>query len=269
MAILRAIVAGERSPAVLAQYRDARCACTLQELEAALTGHYLPHQIVALKQALERYDQFGKQVDELDGLIEDILRNLIPLDDEALDADIAAHPEPTSTGKHTPMFAVTRLVELVQGQDATVLDGIGPVSALGLLGLLGRDFSKWKTEKHFTSHLTLAPVAKISGGKLISSRTHPGTHPAAVIFKQAAAAVTRTDTALGAFYRRLAVKIGRGKALTATARKIAVQYYFLMKEGRAYVDIGAHADEERYRRKQIALLTKRAAKLGLSVSAAA
>jgi transposase len=269
MAIIRAIVAGERAPAVLAQYRDARCACTPQELEAALTGHYVPHQVVALKLALARYDQLGQQVVELDTLIEGVLRGLIPLGEEALDADLADHPGPAPTGKHAPTFAVTRLVELVLGQDATALDGIGPVSALCLLGLLGRDFSKWATDKHFTSHLTLAPVPKISGGKLMSSRTHPGTHPAAVIFKQAAAAVTRTDTALGAYYRRLAVRVGRGKALTATARKIAVKYYYLMKEGRAYLDIGAHADDERYRRQQIAQLTKRATKLGLTVSAAA
>lgn len=268
MRIVTAIVAGEHDPLVLAQHRDPRCTCTHEELVAALTGHYVPHQVLALKQALARYEQLFQQVTEIDTAIEAVLRALIPLADEEIDAQIAT-PTPKAGGKHAPDFFVAGYAQLLTGQDPTILPGIGESSALGLLAELGRDFTKWPTAKHFTSHLTLAPVPKISGGKLLRSRTRPGVHYAAVIFKQAAAAVTRTETALGAYYRQLAVRIGKGKALTALARKIAEQYYNLMRYGREFVDIGAKAYEERYHKRQIASLTKRAKKLGFTLQSAA
>jgi transposase len=269
MRIVRAIVAGERDPTVLATCRDPRCACSMEELTAALTGHYLPHQVLSLKQTLARYELMLSQVSEIDEVIEQTLRALIPLSDAEVSEQVAAKPIERSNGKHDPQFHVAGYVQLLTGKDPTILPGIAATSALGLLAELGRDFTKWQTSKHFTSHLTLAPVQKISGGKLLRSRTRPGLHPAAVIFKQAAAAVTRTDTALGAYYRQLALKIGSGKALTALARKIAEQYYNLMREGRDYVEIGAQQYEKRYRERQIASLTKRAKKLGFTLQTAA
>ncbi|MHB9134657.1 MAG: IS110 family RNA-guided transposase [Armatimonadota bacterium] len=269
MRIVRAIVAGERDPAVLATFRDPRCACTPEELQAALTGHYLPQQVVALTQALARYDLLTAQLTDLDGEIETTLTQLLPFSDAEVAAQVAATPRPPAQGKHAPAFPVTSYLYLLTGQDATQLPGIAAANALGLQAEIGRDLTKWPTVKHFTSYLTLAPVPKISGGKRLSSRTRPGVHPAAVIFKQAAAAVSRTDTALGAFYRRLAVRVGSGKALVATARKIAEQYYYLMRYGQAYVEVGAQQEEERYRQRQIAAVTKRAQQLGLTVSLAA
>jgi len=269
MRIVRAIVQGVHDPATLASYRDPRCACSPAELQAALTGHYLPHQVLALQQALARYDLQASQIAALDTAMEAALCALIPLDDAEIARQVAATSTPAPLGKHAPAFPVMSSLILLTGKDATIIPGIAAPSALALQALLGRDFTKWPTSKHFTSHITLAPVQKISGGKVLRSGTRPGTHPAAVIFKQAAAAVTRTDTALGAYYRQLAIHVGRGKALTATARKIAVQYYTLMREGREYVEIGAQQYEERYRQRQIASLTKRAAKLGLTVTSAA
>ncbi|MHB9026479.1 MAG: IS110 family RNA-guided transposase [Armatimonadota bacterium] len=267
MRILRAIVAGERDPAVLATHRDPRCACTPEELQAALTGHYLPHQVLALQQALARYDLLTAQLGALDTAIEATLGELLPLADADVATQVAAPATAAPGGKHAPTFPVMRYLILLTGQDATQIPGIAAQSALGLQAELGRDLTKWPTAKHFTSYLTLAPVPKISGGKLLSSRTHPGSPPAAVIFKQAAAAVTRTDTAFGASYRQLAVRIGSGKALTALARKIAEQYYYLMRYGQAYLDVGAEQYAARARHRQIAALTKRAKKLGLTVLA--
>lgn len=269
MRIVRAIVEGEHDPAVLATYRDPRCACTPEELQAALTGHYLPQQVLALTQALARYDLLTGQVTDLDAAIEATLQQGLPSADEDVAAHGAATPMPPAQGKHAPAFPVRRYLVALTGQDATQLPGIAASSALGLQAEMGRDLTKWLTAKHFTAYLTLAPVPKISGGKRLSSRTRPGTHPAAVIFKQAAAAVSRTDTALGACYRRLAVRIGAGKAIVAIARKIAEQYYYLMRYGQAYVDVGAQREEERYRQRQITALTKRAQQLGLVVSPAA
>jgi hypothetical protein len=129
--------------------------------------------------------------------------------------------------------------------------------------------SRWRTAKHFTSWLTLAPGSKISGGKVLSSRTRRSTNRAAVLLRLAAASVGRTDTALGAFFRRLAVRAGKAKAVTATARKIAVLLYNTLRHGMAYVDPGADYYEERYRKRTLENLRRRAESLGFSLVEAA
>ena len=267
--IVRAIVAEERDPAVLASLRDPRCQCSREELCQALTGHYHPSQVVALRQALARYDFLVAQIAELDREIETYLTTLIPLPDDDIAATIAAAAQPLPTGKHAPAFNVTAYVDLFTGHDPTVLPGIGPQLALGLLAELGRDMAPWPTDKHFGAYLALAPQHKISGGKVLASKTRPGSHPAAVLFRQAAAAVIRTDSALGAFYRRLAIRIGSAKALTATAYKIARMYYHLLRDGRAYVELGEQAYDAKYRKQQIAALEKKAKRFGLTVTPAA
>jgi transposase len=264
--IVRAIIAGERDPAVLAGMRDPHCKCTTQELIDALTGHYMPHEIVALKQALERYDCYVAQMASLDKEIKAYLTSLIPLSDDDIAAKVSESTIHLPKGKHMPEYNVAAYVELFTGQDPTVLPGIGAQSALELLAELGKDMTKWSSAGHFGSFLSLAPMQRISGGKVLSSRTRPGSHPAAVIFRQAAVSQARADTALGAFYRRLASRIGKAKAVTATAYKIARMYYHLMKDGRAYIEIGEEAYEEKYREHQIASLVKKAERLGYTVT---
>ena len=100
--------------------------------------------------------------------------------------------------------------------------------------------TRWPTSKHFTSWLTLAPGSKISGGKVLSASTRRSTNRAAVLLRIAAVSVGRTSTALGAFFRRLAARAGKAKAVTATARKIAVLFYNTLRHGAAYVDPGAN-----------------------------
>jgi transposase len=264
--IVRAIVAGERDPVVLAAMRDTRCKCSEEELIQALTGHYQAHQVIALKQALGRYDFIVAQITELDKEIQTYLTGLIPLADDDIAEKIESAPHDLPRGKHAPCYNVAAYVEIFTGHDPTCLPGIGPQISFGLLAELGKDMSKWPTDKHFGSFLSLAPQQKISGGKIHSSRTRPGSHPGAGLFRQAAVAVIQTDSALGAFYRRLAVRIGKAKALTATAYKIARMYYHLMRDGMAYVELGEKAYEERYRKRQIASLQKNAERLGFTVT---
>ena len=115
----------------------------------------------------------------------------------------------------TPLHQLT-------GVDLTQLDAIGPSSALRRLAEIGTDMSRWPTEKPFTSWLTLAPHNTISGGRLLSAKTQPSANRAAGILRMAAMTLGRTETALGAFYRRLAYRVGKAKAITATARKLAI-----------------------------------------------
>src|SRR4029450_9086973 len=124
------------------------------------------------------------------------------------------------------------------------------------------DLSAWPSAKHFTSWLSLAPGNKISGGKILSSRTRPSGNRAAALLRLAATTVGRTETALGAFYRRLSARIGKAKAVTATARKIAVLFYNAVRHGMDYADPGASYYEERYRQRVLTNLQRRAKAFG-------
>jgi len=124
---------------------------------------------------------------------------------------------------------------------------MGPYLALKLVSECGDDLSAWPSAKHFTSWLCLAPSNKISGGKVLSSRTRRSGSRAASLLRLAAVTIGRSDTALGAFYRRLSARAGKSKAVTATARKIAVLFYNALRHGMDYVDPGASYYETRYR----------------------
>jgi transposase len=146
--------------------------------------------------------------------------------------------------------------------DLTQIHGLGPYLALKLVGECGTDLSSWPSVKHFTSWLCLAPSNKISGGKVLSTKTRRSSNRAAALLRLAAVTVGRTETALGAFYRRLSGRVGKAKAVTGTARKIAVLFYNTLRHGLAYADPGASYYEERYRQRVLSNLQRRAKSLG-------
>jgi transposase len=125
--------------------------------------------------------------------------------------------------------------------------------------------TRWPTEKHFTSWLTLAPHNKVSGGRLLRSRTQPSANRAAAILRLAAMNLGRTQTALGAFYRRVAFRIGKAKAVTATARKLAILIYRTLKDGLVYADPGAEAYDTQHRTHVLRRLRQRARNLGFGL----
>lgn len=137
------------------------------------------------------------------------------------------------------------------GTDLTQIHGIGPFLALRLIAECGTDLSRWKSAKHFTSWLTRAPGCKISGGKVLLAHTRKTSNRITAHLRLAAVTVGRTNTALGAFYRRLAARIGNAKAVIATARKIAVLFYNAMRFGMDYQDPGADHYEHQYRERVI------------------
>ena len=215
LAILRALVAGERDPHVLAQHRDPHCKATLDEIVAALTGHYRPEHGFVLQQNLELFDMCQRQLVACDAAIDAELRTLT--------ASVAPPPTPLPRPRVTrrhgnePHVNIRPALHHLTGVDLTQIDGIAPYSALKLIAEIGTDPSRWPTEHHFTAWLTLAPQNKVSGGRRLSSKTQPSANRAAAVLRIAALGLVRGQTALGAFYRRLAVRIGKPKALTATA----------------------------------------------------
>ncbi len=262
MRILRAIVAGERDPEVLARHRDVRCAASDATLRAALTGHYRPEHLFALQQALELYDIHQDKIAECDTQIETALRAL------AAERTAPTTPLPArrhAKGRNEPTFDVRMVLHRLLGADLSQMHGFGPYTVLRLIGECGDDMTRWPTAKHFTSWLCLAPANKISGGRVLSAATRRSSNRAAALLRLAAVNVGRTQTALGAFYRRLAARIGKAQAVTATARKLAVLFYKALRFGMAYADPGVSAYEARYRQKVVQHLQRRAKSLGFTL----
>lgn len=264
MRILRDIVAGQTDPRVLAQHRDVRCHASETEIIAALTGHYRPEHLFVLQQNLELFDAYQRQLAACDAAMEAHLTLLVE------QSAVAAGPLPARRDRHRaranePRFDVRTPLHQLTGVDLTQIDGIGPYGALRLLGEIGTDMSRWPSARHFTSWLSLAPQNKVSGGRRLSSHTPPSANRAAASFRIAAMTLGRTETALGAFYRRLAYRVGKAKAITATARKLAMLVYRTLKEGLVYTDPGAAAYDAHHRGDAVRRLRRRAAQLGFTL----
>jgi len=263
--ILRDIVAGQRDPHHLAQHRDYRCRASEAEIVAALTGNYRTEHIFVLQQNLELFDAYQRQLVACDTAIEAHLARLT--------ATVAAPTTPlppsrrrrNAREKNEPRIDLRTPLHQLTGADLSQIDGIGPYNALRLLSEIGTDMNRWPTEKHFTSWLTLAPHNKISGGRLLSSRTQPSANRAAAILRLGAMNLGRTQTALGAFYRRLAFRVGKAKAITATARKLAILVYRTLKNGMVYADPGAEVYDAQHRTHVVRRLRQRAQNLGFGL----
>ena len=263
--ILRDIVAGHRDPQQLAEHRNYRCHASKTEIIAALTGHYRPEHLFALQQNLELFDVCQTQLAACDHAIEAHVQTLTT--DRSHHAAPLPAPRVTKRPQHNePRFEIRApLYQLTGGVDLTQINGIAPYTALQLIAEIGTDMSRWATEKHFTSWLTLAPKNKISGGRLLSSRTQPSANRAAAILRLAVMSLSRTQTALGAFYRRLAARIGKSQAITATARKLAILVYRVLKGDLTYRDPGADAYDHQQRTRTLRRLRQRAATLGFDL----
>jgi transposase len=203
-------------------------------------------------------------VAECDHAIEAVLASFEQADPET--ALPAARHRPRQANE--PTFNVRAALFQLLGTDLTQLHGFGAYTALMLVGECGTDMTKWPTVKHFTSWLTLAPGNKISGGKVLSTKTRRSANRAAKLLRLAAVNVGKTQTALGAFYRRLGARVGKAKAVTATARKLAVLFYNALRYGMAYQDPGATYYEEQYRQRVLKGLRRRAKELGYELQEA-
>lgn len=264
MKIIREIAGGNTDPEQLAKHRDPRCKATEEEIRAALSGHYRPEHLFVLEQNLGLYDALRKQIEACDARVEEHLKALA----RATKAPEAPPPPPRTRNKpraNEPQFDIRTPLYQLCNADLSQLNGIGPYNALRLVSEIGTDMSRWRTENHFASWLTLAPNNKVSGGRLLSSRTQPSANRAAAILRMAVMSLARTQTALGAFYRRLAVRIGKPKAITATARKLAILVYRTLKGGFHYTDPGAAPYDARQRRLALGSLRRRAASLGFNL----
>jgi transposase len=264
MRILRDIVAGVTDPAALAAHRDRRCRAPEEKIAASLTGNYRAEHLFALRQNLELFDTIQRQIQDCDSEIESLLLRLARKQRKPA-RDLPPPRYKFRNCDNEPRFDVRDPLFRLSGVDLTQIDGIGPHTALQLIAEIGTDMSRWPTYKHFTSWLTLAPKNKISGARLISSRTQPSANKAASLLRMSAMVLGRTSTALGAYHRRIAYRIGKPKAITATARKLAILVYRTLKGELDYADPGESAYEEQHRKRTLRNVRDRAKKLGFGL----
>ncbi len=263
--ILRAIVAGERNPVRLAQFRNPACKSSKEQVAQALTGTWRAEHLFALEQALELYDFYTQQVARCDAEIERQYAAMKPRWAEPEKLPEVARVKRNSHSKNQPKSNVRAEIIRLTGVDLAGIKGISASLAQTILSEIGTDMRQWPSEKHFASWLGLAPHNDISGGKVLRSRTLKTDNRAGQAFRQAAAAVTRSQTAFGAFYRRKKAQLGPMQALVATAHKIARTVYYLLKNRVQFEEVGAEAYDRKQREREMTYLKKKAAKLGFDL----
>jgi transposase len=264
LAIIRAIVAGERDPVQLARFREPRCASSTEDIAKALTGYYQPEHVFALKQALALYDAYTEQVRACDAEIARRFQAMKPAGPEALPPLNRANKHRTHNKNAPPYDARSLLYQLV-GVDLIAIPGLNASTVQTILSEIGLDLRKWPNAKAFCSWLGLAPHHEISGGKILRRSTLKTCNRAGQAFRLAAQAVSRSHNSLGAFYRRMRARLGPKAAIVATAHKIARIVYHLLTHRTPYRDLSAEEYDRRARERDLANLRKRAAKLGLTL----
>jgi hypothetical protein len=277
-AIIRAIVAGKRDPWELAELRDRRIAASKEEIAHSLQGNWREDVIFELRQAVESYDFFQKQMAACDQELIKYMaaiesREITPKQDLPKDATPLSSTKPArrskTRGKNRPGFDLAAELQRTMGADLTRIDGIDVITAQVIFSEIGPDFSAFQDENHFASWLTLAPKRDISGGKVIRHIPAAGRNRVANALRMAAESLSRSNSYLGARYRRLRARLDGPVAIKAMARYLACLVYRIITKGQAYVDRGAaHYETKRQERERVALQRK-AATLGLKLVPAA
>ena len=276
--IIDAILAGQRDPKELVKLRDPRCRkSTIAEMEAGLKGSYEAEELLVLRQSLEAWRFYQKQIEKVD---EDLMKvvELIPrvkpatLPSPAKPVAVAQpdpkkkQPKKNPCGGHNGLaFDFTEALVRICGVDLMKVVGCNALTILMLLGEIGTDMSKWRSAKAFASWLGLCPGTKISGGKVLSRRTRKVKNRAATLFRMMAWAAGKTDTWLGRFYRRIRARKGPAKAVTATARKMACIIYHLLKYQDEFVLLDTQKYEKQAEAHRLRRLQKEAQRLGYAL----
>lgn len=276
LAIIDAILTGERDGRRLAKLKGPRIVASAAALTEALTGQWKEEELFRLEQARLSYAHFLQQLEECEQRIEQQMRSLASrLPVVAAPAAQASQPQvPAESALAVskaaapalpPSFDLGAELKRVLGVDLTQIDGVGPVAAQIILSEVGTDMSWWPSEKQFASWLGLCPDHRISGGKILGRSTRPVVSRARNALRLCAYTLTNSKSWLGAKYRRLKGKLGAPKAIVAMAHHLARLIYRLIKYGQDYVDKGMEAYEQKYRAQRQQWLQKQAKELGLEL----
>jgi transposase len=263
MKILRDIIKGERDPHKLALLKHGRIQASRAEIARSLEGTWRPELLFVLEQSLELYDTYLEKIRECDCRIDEHLQTM----EAKVEApQLAPAPQRMRRPrKHEPRFDLRGQLYRITGVDLTQIDGVDVQTAQTVISEVGVDMSRWNSEKQFSSWLGLCPDNRISGGKVLKRGTRQVVNRAATALRLAAWSLMRSQSALGAKFRRLRSRLGAPKAITAMAHLLARVIYRMLKFGREYVDKGMEYYETKYRRQQLQWVAKQAAALNMQL----
>jgi transposase len=265
LAILDAVLAGERDPVRLAALRDPRIRAAEATIVKALTGDWQAEHLFVLGQALVAYRQLQALIVACDAELERLLAQGPTTATEVAAPREARRTQRRGNEVQLPERDLRTELHRLLGTDLTAVPGLQSTSVHALYAELGPDLSAFPSAKHFCSWLGLCPDNRVTGGKVQGTKTRDVRHRVARTLRLAAQALQHSETALGAFYRRMRTKLGAPKAITAAAHKLARIVYHLVTSRQAY-DEGIYArEEERYRQRKEQRLRREAAQLGLAL----
>ncbi len=265
LAILDAILAGERDPEVLAQHRDGRVKASRETLAKALVGDYRPEHLFTLRQALASYRHYQRLITDCDREIQALLATVESQGDPGR---LPLPPVPAARRKphrKAPAFDFRAELYRVLGTDLTQVPGLQTPTVHTLFAELGADLSAFLSAHHFASWLGLCPDNRVSGGKVLSAKTRPVKHRVATALRLAAQGLARTPTVLGAYFRRMRAKLGAPAAITATAHKLARIVYHLITTRQPYQESRLAAADVAHRRRTESRLRAQARALGFQL----
>jgi hypothetical protein len=264
MKIIAAILKGERDPWELAALVMPGVKATSEEIVKSLEGNWRKELLFVLKQQVELYKIYQQKITACDLQLRkhlELMGSKVDLQTQPL----GPRPKGKANSRNAPSFDLRSELYRITGIDWSQINGIDVLTAQTVIAEASADLSAFPSEKQFTSWLGLCPTNQQSGSKILIRRTRKVVNRATVAFRNAASTLIRSQSYLGAQYRRLRTRLGAPKAITAMARKLACLFYRLIKHGQQYVDKGTEYYEARYREQQIRSLTKRAHKLGLQL----
>src|SRR5437763_1965787 len=264
MKIIGAILEGERDPWELAALARPEVKATPEDIAKSLEGNWREELLFVLQQEVELYRIYQEKISDCDLQLRKHLESLSSKRDLKTQP-IGPKPKGKKGSRNAPQFDLRTELYRITGIDWTQINGIDVLTAQTVIAEAGVDLSAFPSEKQFASWLGLCPTNEQSGGKILNRRTRKVVNRATVAFRNAASTLVRSQSYLGAQYRRLRTRLGAPKAITAMARKLACLFYRLIKGGQQYVDKGTEYYEARYREQQIRSLAKRAQTLGLQV----
>jgi transposase len=264
MNIIQAILEGERDPQQLAALVMPGVKATPDDIAKSLEGNWREELLFLLRQHLELYRIYQEKVTACDVQLRKHLQSLGSKVDP-LTQPLGPRPKGKKNSRNAPEFNLRSELYRITGIDWAQINAIDVLTAQTVIAEAGADLSAFPNEKQFASWLGLCPTNAQSGGKILNRRTRKVVNRASVALRNAARNLLRSQSYLGAQYRRLRTRLGAPKAITAMARKLACLFYRLIKHGQPYVDKGTEYYEARYRDQQIRSLTKRAQKLGLEL----
>jgi transposase len=270
IAILEAILAGERNPHTLAALRDRRIKASADTIAKSLVGDYRREHLFTLRQSLASFRHYQELIADCDREIAQSVEQFESKLDPPVDPPPAT-PSPSNDGSKPkasePSFDLQTHLHRIFGVDLTQVPGINVLTAQTLLAEIGPDFSHFPSGPEFASWLGLCSDNRISGRKVLSARTRKVKNRAATALRMAALSLHRSQSFLGHFYRRMRAKLGAPKAITATAHKLARILYHMVTTGHAYDETICAQNEVQNRQRMEARLRKQARELGLQLVA--